>query len=82
MPREEFKGDSVEEVRQALERWKRDHPGAIVTKEYPPVELLYGGAHFLSKSEGPGQVIGAVIVIDYEESDAGPAAPTSDRHKS
>lgn len=82
MARQEFKGDSVEEVRQALERWKREHPGATITTEYPAVEFRYGGAHFLSKNEGPGVVIGAAIVIDYEEPDAGPAAPTSEPQKS
>jgi len=66
MPREQFKGDTLEEVRQALERWKHDHPGAIVTKVHTPVEFVFGGAHFLGKERGPGQVIGAMIVIDYE----------------
>jgi len=66
MPRKEFKGDTLEEVRQAVERWKQDRPGTVITKEHLPVEFVYGGKHFLGKDEGPGVVIGAVIVIDYE----------------
>jgi hypothetical protein len=67
MPRAEFKGNSLEEVHQAVELWKRDHPAVTITKEYPPVEFLFGGQHFLSRNEGPGELIGAMIVVDYED---------------
>jgi len=79
MPRIEFKGDTLEEVRQAVERWKRDHSGVTVTKVWPPVEMVYGGEHFLSKEKGPGVVIGAVIVIDYEDYASGPKPAGTER---
>jgi hypothetical protein len=82
MPRKEFKGDTIEEVRQAVERWTRDHPEIVVTKQYAPVEILFGGAHFLSKNEGPGIPIGAVIVIDYADAAPGPAHSASDQAQS
>jgi len=72
MPRMEFKGDTLEQVRQAVESWKRDRPGVTITKEWPPVEFQFGGKHFLGTEEGPGVVIGAMIVIDYEDTNPAP----------
>ncbi len=82
MPREEFKRATLQEAQQAVERWKRDHPGVTITKEFPPVEFLFGGMHFLSKERGPGELIAVMIVVDYEDPNSGPARPTSDRPKS
>jgi hypothetical protein len=79
MPRKEFSGATLEEVRRAVESWKRDHVEVTVTKEWPPVELLYGGTHFLSKEQGPGQLMGVMIVIDYEDLNSGPARPSPER---
>ena len=67
MPREEITGATLEEVQRAVECWKRGHPGVSVTKEYPPVEFLYGGMHFLGSARGPGELMAVMIVIDYED---------------
>lgn len=77
MPRMEFRGDTLEEAREALERWKRDHPAVTITKVHTPVEFLFGGEHFLSKEKGPGVVIGAVMTVDYEESRSAPRSAPS-----
>jgi hypothetical protein len=77
MPREEFNGATLEEVQRAIERWRRDHPGALITKTHTPVEFVFGGAHFLGKEQGPGKVIGAMIVIDYEVPEQGSETPSA-----
>lgn len=81
MPRMEFKEDTLEDCRQALERWKRDHPGVTITKQHTPVEILFGGEHFLSKEKGPGVVIGAVMIIDYEDSNPAPIPAATEQTK-
>ena len=82
MPTEEFTGASLEEVRQAVERWKGAHPGVTITKEHRPVEFLYGGTHFLGKNQGPAELIAVMVVIEYEDPNQGPSKPTSDQAKS
>ncbi len=81
MPREEFTGATLKEVQRAVECWKRDHLGVTITKQYPPVEFLYGGTHFLGQKQGPGELIAVMIVIDYEDPNSGPVRPTSEQAK-
>ena len=69
MPRVEFKGATLGEVRHVVERWKHDDPRVTITKECHPVDFRYGGKHFLGKEESHGVVVGPMIMIDYEHAD-------------